>query len=242
MKSASPIWAILPIKSLGDAKQRLCNILSPDERRELMLVSARDVMSALSRSTRLSGILLVSKDTTALELGREYGVHQLIVNYDDGQSDAIIQAVELLRKKGVTATLTIPGDVPLVKARDIDVVCNTLDSAPSLTIVSNSDGTGSNCIAASPPDLIAYRFGSNSFARHISSARAAGVEPTVLTLPRVELDIDMESDIATLMNHRPRTATQRFLVASGIGLRCSAPRHRPPLQVGRPPELAVVNR
>lgn len=239
-RSASPVWAILPVKSLDRAKQRLSNILSPDERRELMLNSARDVLTALSRSSQLSGILLVSKDASALALGREYGARNLIVDSDDGQSDAINQAVEILRMNAVKATLTIPGDAPLVMAHDIDVVCNTLKKGPSLTIVSNSDGTGSNCIGASPPDLIPYQFGCNSFARHVSSARQAGIAPTILKLPRLELDIDTESDIAALMDIQPRTETQRFLVASGIGLRCTSPSR--PLQVGYPPELALVSR
>jgi 2-phospho-L-lactate guanylyltransferase len=207
-----------------------------------MLNSARDVLTALSLSSRLSGILLVSKDTIALELGREYGVRNLMVDSDNGQSDAINQAVEFLRKNGVAATLTIPGDVPLLMAHDIDTVCSTLESGASLTIVSNSDGTGSNCIGASSPNLIPYQFGCNSFARHVSSARDAGIEPTVLKLPRLELDIDTESDIAALMNNQPRTATQKFLVASGIGLRCSAPRPSRPSQVGDLPKFALASR
>lgn len=217
-RSASPVWAILPIKSLDNAKQRLSEILSADERRVLMLNSARDVLAALSRSSRLSGILLVSKDATALALGREYGARPLMVDSDNGHSDAINQAVEFLRKQDVTATVTIPGDAPLLTARDVDDVCDALKKSPSLVIVSNSDGTGTNCIGASPPNLIPYQFGCNSFARHVSSANDAGVKPTILNLPRFELDIDTESDVAALMNEQPLTATQKFLVAAEIGL------------------------
>lgn len=217
-RSAAAVWAILPIKSLDSAKQRLSNILSPDERRVLMLNSARDVLAALSRSSRLSGILLVSKDATALALGREYGVRTLMVDSDNGHSDAINQAVEFLRKQDVTAIVTIPGDAPLLTAQDVDIVCDSLTTRPSLTIVSNSDGTGTNCIGASPPDLIPYQFGCNSFERHVSSAHDAGVEPTILNLPRFELDIDTEYDVAELMKNQPRTATQKFLLASELAL------------------------
>lgn len=217
-RPASSVWAILPIKSLDSAKYRLKNVLSPDERRALMLNSSKDVLAALTRSSRLSGVLLVSKDPTVLELGRKYGVRSLIVESDNGHSDAINQAVELLGRKGVAATLTIPADAPLLTAEDIDIVCDSLSTKPSLTIVSNSDGTGTNCIGASPPDLIPYQFGSDSFSRHVSLARDAGIEPTILHLPRLELDIDTQSDIAALMKNQTRTATQKFLLASEFGV------------------------
>ena len=217
MSKATGIWAILPIKSLHCAKQRLRKLLTAEQRRSLMLSSTEDVLKALNKSEQLYGILLISKDSAALALGHEYGAEVLVPTSDEGQSDAINRAVEFLRARDVAATITIPGDAPLLTADDIDSVCATLQSRPSLTLVSNLDGTGSNCIAASPPDLIRYQFGHDSFTRHQSAARDAGVALAVLNLPRLELDIDTEADIEALLRHRPRTATQHFLLAAGFG-------------------------
>ncbi len=55
------MWAIVPIKTFESAKQRLASVLSPDERRSLMLAMARDVLTALARCQRLTGILIVSR-------------------------------------------------------------------------------------------------------------------------------------------------------------------------------------
>ncbi|NCF74349.1 MAG: 2-phospho-L-lactate guanylyltransferase [Gammaproteobacteria bacterium] len=214
--TASPVWAILPIKSLDGAKQRLRNILSPNERKELMLNSARDVLTALTRSSRLSGILLVSKDKNAVALGNEFGVRILKVGSDNGQSEAIEQAATFLREHGVTSTLTIPGDAPLLLAEDVDIVCDTLKKGPAITIVSNVDGTGSNCIGASPSNSIPYQFGTNSFTKHVASAYELGIEPKILSLPRLELDIDTVSDVSRLMKLASRTRTQKFIAKSGI--------------------------
>jgi len=214
--SASPIWAILPIKSLDGAKQRLRKVLSPNERRELMLNSARDVLTALSHSSHLSGILLVSKDEDAIALGTEFDVSVLRIESDNGQSDAIDKAVFYLQGIGVTSTLSIPGDAPLLLAVDIDIICDTLKNKPSITIVSNADGTGSNCIGTSSAGLISYQFGTNSFAKHVASAREHGIQPTLLSLPRLELDIDTPGDISQLMEHPARTRTQEFVANSGL--------------------------
>lgn len=241
-RSALPIWAILPVKSLEHAKQRLADVLDAHGRRQLMLYSVQDVLTALTLTSRLTGILMVSRDQDALALGRKFGVRRLAIDSDSGQSDAIERAIRILQSDGAVATLTVPGDTPLLRAEDINTICDTLGQAPTLTIVSNRDGSGSNCIAASRPGLIAYQFGRNSFARHISSARDAGIEPTILKLPRFELDIDTKSDIAALMKNNPRTATQKFLVASGIGLRCTAHRPGRPMRFGHMPEMVMVNR
>ena len=218
----SPIWAILPVKSLTAAKQRLGGVLDAKERRALMLHSTRDVLRALSRSSELSGILLVSRDKTALQLGSEFGAQPMLTDSDDGQSAAIEGAVRLLAQQGVGKTLTIPGDTPLLTPQDVDAVSRTLSVANSLTIVSNVDGTGTNCIAASPPDLIPYQFGHNSFERHVSTARSVGIEPKVLRFPGLELDIDTQADLVALMAEAPITETQRYLIESGIAERCGA--------------------
>ena len=221
-RAGSPIWAILPVKSLTAAKQRLGGVLDAKERQALMLHSTRDVLRALSLSSELSGILLVSRDKTALQLGSEFGVQRMLTDSDDGQSAAIEGAVQQLAQQGVSKTLTIPGDTPLLMSQDVDTICRSLSAANPLTIVSNTDGTGSNCIAASPPDLIPYQFGEGSFERHVSAARAAGIEPTVLRCPRLELDIDTQADLVALMARAPITETQRFLTESGIAERCDA--------------------
>ncbi len=228
-----PIWAILPVKSFRNAKQRLSSALTPSERRKLMHNSLWDVLTALGQSSRLAGILMVSRDPDALAMGREFGVRLSAIDADAGQSDAIDRAVRFLRSEGVTATLTIPADAPLVMARDIDSVCDTLGKAPAVTIVPNMEGTGSNCIGASPPDLIPYQFGDNSFAMHVSSAHKACVEPRILELPRLELDIDTTGDIARLMDYEPRTATQKYILESGILERCMTARPEALLPVAR---------
>ncbi|HCD27329.1 MAG TPA: 2-phospho-L-lactate guanylyltransferase, partial [Gammaproteobacteria bacterium] len=47
------MWAIVPIKTFERAKQRLADVLSPAERRALMLAMARDVLTSLSKSRQL---------------------------------------------------------------------------------------------------------------------------------------------------------------------------------------------
>ena len=66
-------WAILPVKEMAGAKQRLAPLLSPDERIELMRVMLRDVLAALSAAQGLAGIALVTLDPWAQALAQDHG-------------------------------------------------------------------------------------------------------------------------------------------------------------------------
>ena len=66
-------WAILPVKEMAGAKQRLAPLLSPEERIALMQVMLRDVLAALSAAQGLAGIALVTLDPWAQALAQDHG-------------------------------------------------------------------------------------------------------------------------------------------------------------------------
>src|SRR3546814_11499697 len=57
------LWAVLPIKDMAAAKQRLSGALAPHERRGLFAAMAEDVLAALAAVDRFDGILLDRKST-----------------------------------------------------------------------------------------------------------------------------------------------------------------------------------
>jgi 2-phospho-L-lactate/phosphoenolpyruvate guanylyltransferase len=75
------------------------------------------------------------------------------------------------------------------------------------------DRRGSNCIACSPPALIGFRFGNDSFAPHLAEARRRGVRPSVLDLPGLGLDIDNPRDLAAFLVRPSATRARRYLDA-----------------------------
>jgi 2-phospho-L-lactate guanylyltransferase len=72
-----------------------------------------------------------------------------------------------------------------------------------MTIVPSRDGKGTNALAVSPPDLIPFHFGDSSFEPHCAAARALGIEPRVLRLPGLGLDIDTPDDLALFRAAEP---------------------------------------
>ena len=223
-----PIWAILPVKQIDAAKQRLSNVLSAAERQELFRNMLADFMLAISQAKLLAGLLVVTRDVEVQALVRKYGARLLLTDTDDGQSAAVTAGASMLAREGVSSIITLAGDVPLMTATEIDTVCRSLAAAPAVTIVPSYDETGTNSIACSPPRIIPFMFGESSLPRHLCAAHEHGVKPRVLRLTGMALDIDVVSDLAQLLRYETTTATQRLLIANGIAQRLEPQQMRAP--------------
>ena len=210
------MWAIVPIKDFTDAKGRLSKVLTPAERESLARAMFQDVLDALMETSGLDGIAVMTRDIDAQSLCADMGFRVLTEERNKGQTTAVMTASQSLRQEGVEGVLTIPGDVPLVSPKDIEVVLDKHLRAPSMTIVPARDYQGSNCIVCSPPGFVPLRFGDNSFYPHLDAAKRVGITPVVVELPNLALDIDTPEDLEILIGETVRSRTQEHLLEAGI--------------------------
>lgn len=203
-------WAVVPVKDLVRAKQRLLGALAPPARRGLSLAMLADVLDALDATPRLAGIALIGRDATVAKLARRRGL-RVIPETGAGLNAAITQAAKTLSAEGCARLLVIPADVPRVGPEEIAQILAVLHAAPGLALVPDRHGTGTNAFACSPPGAVAPRFGEDSFARHLAAARDARIPATVLRLPGLGLDIDTPDDLATFADRPGSTRTDAFL-------------------------------
>ncbi len=85
------MWAVVPLKNIRHAKQRLAPFLTPAERSELMLAMITDVLTALTHTPDLAGILLVSRAPEATDLARAHGC-ELYAEADGADLSESVQA------------------------------------------------------------------------------------------------------------------------------------------------------
>ncbi|HTZ77037.1 MAG TPA: 2-phospho-L-lactate guanylyltransferase [Stellaceae bacterium] len=207
----SGIWAIVPVKEFSGAKQRLAGMFAPEFRRGLAAVMLEDVLAALTGAKGLAGVAVVTVDPTSDVLARRMGARVMTMGARDGHTGAVTAAVRVLAAEGASGMLTIPGDVPGVTAAEIETVLAAHGAAPAFTIVPAHDSRGSNTIVASPPDLVPLAFGNDSFLPHLAAARERGLEPRVLRLSGIGLDIDNPEDLLAFAARRWPTRTTEFL-------------------------------
>lgn len=213
------IWAVVPAKDFATAKQRLVDVLSPDERRTLFRAMFVDVLTALGQVRGLGGILVVTRDSTAAALAAAHGAEVLEEPANRGQSAAVTTAAEHLAARGESGLLQLPGDLPLVTVEEVEIVLRAHRPGRAMTIVPAHDGRGSNCILLSPPDAVPFQFGNDSFRPHLAVAAERGIEPTVVRLPGIGLDIDTPADLLALIGRPAETGAHRYLIESGIAER-----------------------
>jgi 2-phospho-L-lactate guanylyltransferase len=207
------LYAVVPIKDTEDAKGRLASVLSATRRQELALAMFEDVLATLARVRGLADIFVVTADATAAAIAPRHGAQVLSDGAHEGHTGAVAAAVRRLSKE---AMLTVPGDIPLVQEEDIrqliDAHRDTLRrDARAFAIVPAHDERGSNAVLCSPADAVPLTFGADSFFPHLAAAKRGGIEPRVLKLPRVALDIDTPEDLARFLDIPSQTRARALL-------------------------------
>jgi 2-phospho-L-lactate guanylyltransferase len=216
------LWAVVPVKDLQHAKQRLAGVLDASERRALFTAMLEDVLAALATSERLAGMLVVTRDVQARNLAGRYGARVLVELANRGHTAASTLGATTLAAEGAAGMLQLPADLPLLTADDVDAVLHAHADAPSITLAPSRDRLGSNAVACSPPDLLPLRFGDDSFHPHLERARTLGIEPTVVERPGLALDVDTPADLAAFLAGPSATRAYAYLLRSGIAERLSA--------------------
>jgi 2-phospho-L-lactate guanylyltransferase len=216
--SATDIWAVVPVKETEGAKQRLAPLLAPAQRRELAVVMAEDVLEALAAVTALAGIVVVTLDARATRLAQRIGARVLTDGAREGHTGAVTAAVRALGREGRGGMITMPGDIPRVTADEVAAVLAAHHAARSFTIVPAHDDRGSNAVLCSPPDAVPLRFGDDSFFPHLDAARTLGIEPTIVRLPGIAMDIDHPADLAAFARMTPSMQTRTLALLDEFGV------------------------
>jgi len=202
------VWAVVPVKELAGAKQRLSSCLSPEERRALATVMLEDVLDAVSAVRELAGMLVVTVDPVAASLAGRYGARVVTEAAQEGHTGAVTAAARLLAREGKAGMMTMPGDIPRLSSAEIAATLAAHRAAPAFTIVPAHDGLGSNMIVCSPPDVVPLRFGEDSFYPHLDAARDRGIDPLVIRQPGIGMDIDHPVDLVTFLRLSPPVPTR----------------------------------
>jgi 2-phospho-L-lactate/phosphoenolpyruvate guanylyltransferase len=221
MNARRNIYAVVPVKDTSDAKRRLAGVLCVARRQELALAMFEDVLATLVCVRELAGILVVTIDPAAAAIASRYGARVSSAGAREGHTGAVVAAAG---KLATEAMLTVPGDVPLVEGDDIRELVDVHRNAAcrderAFVIVPARDERGSNAILCAPAGAVPLRFGANSFFPHLTAAKRCGIEPVVVHLPRIALDIDTPDDLALFLDTPSQTRARALLEQWRVRLR-----------------------
>lgn len=213
--------AILPVKSFDAAKGRLSARLDPPARAALAEAMLGDVLAAVIGASEIDGVAVVSGEARVAAVARGTGGEILRDAHQAGQSAAATIGIARAIAAGYDRVLLVPGDTPLLAPADLDELCARSAAAGlEAAIVPDRHGAGTNALLLHPPDALAPSFGPDSLARHVASARGAGVLHRVERIASLEHDVDTPEDLAALAVRLaasgPVTAPRTRAVLAGI--------------------------
>jgi 2-phospho-L-lactate guanylyltransferase len=214
------IRAIVPAKALGEAKGRLADALSVEERRELALAMLSDVLTALRQVPAIAGISVISPDKNVLGLAARHGADPIAEIADvTGISLALERAISAISPPP-EAILILLGDLPEATPEDIEQL---LAALPERGVAATpSDDGGTSALAARPPTVVDFQYGPSSFSRHREAAAKAKAEFREVRLDSLAHDMDTVGDLRGLLARPGTTTTRRLLERLGVAERLDA--------------------
>ncbi len=188
--------ALIPVKSLSEAKSRLATHLALHERENLVLDMLQHVLQVLRDSNVLEQISVVSPDQRVLRQAQAWGA-QAVVEEMPGHNAALHAAALKEQAAGTIALLTIAADLPLLHPGDIRMLVARSTQYP-VVLAPSREGTGTNAILVRPPLALPYLFGANSLQRYQQAARQLLLGSTIYHSIGLSLDIDTIDDLDDL--------------------------------------------
>lgn len=196
------MWAVVVGRTGVNAKTRLSDALSTEDRTALARAMLDDVLQAVSRAG-LAGTIAVL-DPPERPFGEAVAIH----DPGEGLDAAVASGIRAALSAGARTAVVLAGDLPLLQPDDISGLVAEAEGPRAVVIATDRHLTGTNALVLRPPDVIAPAFGAGSGARHLASAVAAvGGSARMVTTHRVALDIDTPDDLAELIRRQPGGAT-----------------------------------
>lgn len=223
------VTALIPVKGFQNAKQRLSALLGSAEREALAEAMFRDVLRQVLQARGLHETVVVTGDDKVAAIAGALGARVLLENAETGETAAVDFARTSLKTAGCEAVLIIPGDMPLVRSADIELVLAQIPAdqlAPFALLVPSHDRLGTNALLLAPPDIIKLRFGYDSFSYHLSQVSAQGLPVRSFDNEHIALDIDNPNDLKRFLAHSAEHTESLEILRSFIADQSSQPSRR----------------
>lgn len=210
------IWAIVPVKPLRDSKSRLSHILSPDERAALTRGMLSRTLEVLEDVKGIFRTLVVSRDPAVLKVARQHGASTFNESDRQDLNLALTRATHIAVAQQANSILVLPSDLPFLTTADVEMMITGVDlhtrngngngyhlQNRAITICPDHNEDGTNALVLSPPTGFTFRYGRNSFQRHMEEAERIGMTRRIIHAPGIKFDLDTEEDWQTYMAMNP---------------------------------------
>ncbi|MEL7158396.1 MAG: 2-phospho-L-lactate guanylyltransferase [Actinomycetota bacterium] len=180
----APLAVVIPVKSFAEAKGRLADSLTSEERRALAQRMAEGVIAA----ARPLPTWVVCHDHDIARWAMGQGA-RVLWRSSPGLNRAITAAVDTLGGLGIGTVIIAHGDLPL--ARTLAWV----GEFDGVTIVPDRRGQGTNVMAVPTGTGFTFAYGVGSAPLHRAEAEQRGLAVRVIDDEALGWDVDVAADL-----------------------------------------------
>jgi 2-phospho-L-lactate guanylyltransferase len=198
------VAALMPVKGFRNAKQRLSPLLGSAARELLAETMFRDILRQVQLARGLAATFVVTGNDKVASIAAAAGAEVIRESAENGETSAVDFARLELKQAGCEAVLILPGDMPLVRAIDVEQILAQVPpgaSAPFALLVPSHDRLGTNALLLAPPDVIPLRFGYDSFTFHSAQVTAQSLPQCYFENAHIALDIDEPADLERFLSY-----------------------------------------
>ena len=183
------------------AKTRLK--LSKTQKEEICKAMLEEVLCTVSKSQLIDKIILVSKDETALKLGRQFNTVE-IFDDESGVNHAVYLADQYILDNKYDRSVIFPQDIPIMRSSDIDNLLGFRESENSVIIVPSRQLNGTNALVRCSTNIMKTQYDRGSYVFQLDAAKATSQNVSVALIRRIMLDIDDEHDLTFMLNQNEK--------------------------------------
>jgi len=179
-------------------------LLSRAGREVLAEAMFRDVLRQAVEARGLEATFVVTGDEYVATIASTERAEVIRELFEQGETSAVDFARSRLKNDGWEAVLIIPGDLPLVRAEDIEMILTQVPAdarAPFALLIPSHDRLGTNGLLLAPPDLVQLRFGYDSFSFHMNQLSTHRLPARFYENERIALDIDEPKDLERFLSY-----------------------------------------
>lgn len=193
------VGAIVPVKTFSRAKTRLN--LSTEKTEKICKIMLESVLNTLSQSEIIEKTMIVSKDETALGIGKKFGATEIYDHEELGVNSAVKLADNYLSKENFEATLVFPQDIPMIQTEDIQALLDFKIQNRCVLVVPSRKFDGTNALFRMPLDVMETHYDEDSYKIHLDTAEKRDAISALVLIRRIMLDVDDQSDLNLIMNY-----------------------------------------